>query len=106
MLIGIEAEFIAPLLGHTIRMQINDRSFDYLVPAGFWHEFEVHRQAAQSRNRLICIRFELPLTLTSTWNFRGLGMRVGGLQFRYVKAVQQPAISSLPSRHAEPLSRQ
>lgn len=82
IIITIEANFIAPLVGQTVRAHINETPFDYLVTSGNEHAFEV-RRAARVENGLVCVKFDLPITLRTMWNYRGLRMQFAGLTYHY-----------------------
>lgn len=80
--IEFDATAIAPLAGKTIRIRINDRSYDYLLAAAPIHILK-YPNFPRSTPALICLNFDLPLGFGDIWKFRGLGLMFKGLRYTY-----------------------
>lgn len=80
--IALDVGAIEPLTGKNLRVRINDRSYDSPIATGRSHVFNYVKPASSSSD-LICLRFDVPLTVKDLWDFRGLGLLFKSLRYSY-----------------------
>lgn len=90
LVVALDATAIAPLAGRGLHVSINKQSYDHLLTPGATHVFR-YPEHANSNNRLICMKFDLPLTIKDLWDFRGLGLLFKGLRYSYEAPRQERA---------------